>query len=197
MTVTTQPPPGPYPRTGVGFGDDGRQIQLGNDDTECGWTPMSTKITMQLTYDASAEAVASMLDDQSFREAVLERQHVTRGSATIDGDGDEVILEQVRSSGDLPSLVQKFVGDEIVIVQKETWTSPTSADVTLSIPGKPGEAAGTFTLTETGGTTTELIDLDLSVRIPLVGGKVESLVAGLVREAFDREHEVGVEWLAR
>ena len=156
---------------------------------------MSTKITMQLTYDASAEAVASMLGDQSFREAVLERQHVTRGSATI--DGGEVILEQVRSSGDLPSLVQKFVGDEIVIVQKETWTSPTSADVTLSIPGKPGEAAGTFTLTETGGTTTELIDLDLSVRIPLVGGKVESLVAGLVREAFDREHKVGVEWLAR
>ena len=159
---------------------------------------MSTKITMQLTYDASAEAVASMLGDQSFREAVLERQHVTRGSATIDGDGDgdgdEVILEQVRSSGDLPSLVQKFVGDEIVIVQKETCTSPTSADVTLSIPGKPGEAVGTFTLTESGGTTTELIDL--SVRIPLVGGKIESLVAGLVREAFDREHEVGVEWLA-
>ena len=156
---------------------------------------MSTKITKQLTYGASAEAVASMLDDQSFREAVLERQHVTRGSATI--DGGEVILEQVRSSGDLPSLVQKFVGDEIVIVQKETWTSPTSADVTLSIPGKPGEAVGTFTLTESGGTTTELIDLDLSVRIPLVGGKIESLVAGLLREAFDREHEVGVEWLAR
>ena len=156
---------------------------------------MTTKITKQLTYDASAEVVASMLGDQSFREAVLERQHVTRGSATI--DGGEVILEQVRSSGDLPSLAQKFVGDEIVIVQKETWTSPTSADVTLSISGKPGEAVGTFTLTESGGTTTELIDLDLSVRIPLVGGKIESFVAGLVREAFDREHEVGVEWLTR
>ncbi len=106
-------------------------------------------------------------------------------------------IEQVRPADGLPSFVQKFVGDEIVIVQKETWTSPTTADVTLAIPGKPGEAVGTLTLTESGGTTTQVFDLDLSVRIPLVGGKIESLVAGLFRDALDREHEVGVEWLSR
>ena len=156
---------------------------------------MSTKLTKQLTYDASAEAVTAMLDDQAFREAVLERQHVTRGSATI--DGDVVTIEQVRSSRDLPSFIQKFVGDDFVVVQTETWTSPTTADMTLSLSGKPGGAAGTLTLTESGGTTTEVIDLDLSVRIPLIGGKIESLVAGLFREALDREHEIGVEWLAR
>ena len=32
---------------------------------------MSTKLTKQLTYDASAEAVTAMLDDRAFREAVL------------------------------------------------------------------------------------------------------------------------------
>ena len=67
----------------------------------------------------------------------------------------------------------------------------------LSIPGKPAEAVGSLTITESGTTTTEVIDLVVSVRIPLVGGKVEGLIAGLVREALDREHEVGVEWLAR
>ncbi|MCY7400574.1 MAG: DUF2505 domain-containing protein [Nocardioides sp.] len=156
---------------------------------------MSTKLTKQLTYDASAEAVTAMLDDRAFREAVLERQHVARGS--VDIDGDEVTIEQVRASDDLPSFARSFVGDEIVIVQKETWTSPTSADMRLSIPGKPAEAVGSLTITESGTTTTEVIDLVVSVRIPLVGGKVEGLIAGLVREALDREHEVGVEWLAR
>ena len=156
---------------------------------------MSTKLTKKLTYDASAEAVTAMLDDRAFREEVLERQHVARGS--VDIQGDEVTIEQVRPADGLPSFVQKFVGNEIVIVQKETWTSPTSADVTLSIPGKPGEAVGTLTLTEAGGTTTQVIDLDLSVRIPLVGGKIESFVAGLILKALDREHEVGVEWLSR
>lgn len=156
---------------------------------------MGTKLTKQLTYDASAEAVTAMLDDRAFREEVLARQHVARGS--VDIQGDEVTIEQARSAADLPSFARKFVGDEIVIVQKETWTSPISADVTISIPGKPGEVVGTLILTESEGTTTEVIDLDLSVRIPLVGGKMESLIAGLLREALDREHEVGVEWLAR
>ncbi len=155
---------------------------------------MSTKLTKQLTYDAPAEAVAAMLDDVAFREAVLERQKVVRGS--VDIAGDVVTIEQVRSAADLPSFARSFVGDEIAIVQKETWTSPTSCDVELSIPGKPGEAVGTMVLAESGGTTTESVDLDLSVRIPLVGGKIEGLVAGLFRQALDIEHEVGVEWLA-
>jgi hypothetical protein len=156
---------------------------------------MSTKLTKQLTYDAPAEAVAAMLDDQSFREEVLERQKVKRGSVVV--DGDLVTIEQVRSGHDLPSFARTFVGDEILIVQKETWTSPTSADIHLLIPGKPGEALGTLVLTESGATTTELVDLDLTVRIPLVGGKIEALVAGLFSEALDIEHRVGVEWLSR
>jgi len=103
---------------------------------------MSTKLTKRLTYDATAEAVAGMLDDPEFREAVLERQHVVRSSVTI--DGDLVTIEQVRSGDDIPSFARKFVGDEILIVQTENWTSPTSADVRLTIPGKPGEAVGTM-----------------------------------------------------
>ena len=156
---------------------------------------MSTKLQKKLAYDAPAEAVAAMLDDVAFREEVLARQKVLRGSASI--DGDLVTLEQVRSGDDLPSFARRFVGDEITIVQKETWTSPTTCDVELSIPGKPGEAVGTMRLVESDGTTTEVVDLDLSVRIPLVGGKIESLIAGLFGDALAIEHRVGMEWLSR
>lgn len=156
---------------------------------------MSTKLTKKLTYDAPAEAVAAMLDDVAFREEVLQRQRVKRGSASV--EGDLVTIEQVRSSAGLPSFAQKFVGDEITIVQTETWTSPTSCDVTLSIPGKPGEAVGTMRLLESGGTTVEEVDLDLTVRIPLVGGRIEGLIAGMFEDALDIEEAVGREWLAR
>ena len=152
-------------------------------------------LTKKLTYDATAEAVAGMLDDPAFREAVLERQKVIRGSATI--DGDSVTIEQVRSGDDIPSFARSFVGDEILIVQTESWTSPTSADMRLTIPGKPGEAVGTLELVESGGTTTETVELDISVKIPLVGGKIEKLIAGIVGSALDVEQRVGREWLAR
>ena len=156
---------------------------------------MATRLTKTLTYDASAEAVAAMLDDTGFREEVLERQRVVRGSVSI--DGDHVTIEQVRSADDIPSFARSFVGDEILIVQTESWTSPTSADVRLAIPGKPGEAVGTLELVESGGTTTESIDLDLTVKIPLVGGKIEKLIAGIFSSALDVEQRVGREWLAR
>jgi hypothetical protein len=156
---------------------------------------MSTKLTKQLTYDAPAEAVAAMLDDVAFREAVLERQRVARGS--VDIDGDVARIEQVRSADDIPAFARKFVGDEIVIVQTETWTSAHGADVQLAIPGKPGEAVGTLVLVEDGDTTTETVELAVSVRIPLVGGKIEAMIADMVGHALDAEHEVGVEWLSR
>ena len=153
------------------------------------------KLTKQLTYDATAEAVTAMLDSTEFRESVLEQQQVVRGSATI--DGDVVTIEQVRSGDDLPSFARSFVGDEILIVQTENWTSPTSADVRLTIPGKPGEAIGTLELVESGGTTTETVDLDISVKIPLVGGRIEPLIAGIISSALDVEQKVGREWLSR
>ena len=151
------------------------------------------KLSRKLTYDAPAEAVAAMLDDPAFRESVLERQRVLRGS--VDIDGDVATIEQVRSADSIPSFARSFVGDEIVIVQRETWTSPTAADVELSIPGKPGEAVGTVVLTESGGTTTESVDLAVTVKIPLVGGKIETMIVDMVGAALDKEHEVGVEWL--
>ena len=156
---------------------------------------MATRLTKTLTYDASAEAVAAMLDDTGFREEVLERQRVVRGSVSI--EGDHVTIEQVRSADDIPSFARSFVGDEILLVQTESWTSPTSADVRLAIPGKPGEAVGTLELVESGGSTTESIDLDLTVKIPLVGGKIEKLIAGIFSSALDVEQRVGREWLAR
>jgi hypothetical protein len=153
------------------------------------------KLTKKLTYDAPTEAVSAMLDDVAFREAVLERQRVVRGSAEV--DGDLVTVEQVRSADGIPSFARSFVGDEIVIVQKETWTSPTDADIELAIPGKPGAAVGSLTLAADGTGTTETVVLEVTVRIPLVGGKIESMITDLLSQALDVEHQVGTEWLAR
>ena len=153
------------------------------------------KLTKTLTYDASTDAVGAMLDDPAFREEVLRQQRVVRGSADV--DGDVVRIEQVRSAGDIPSFARSFVGEEIVIVQTETWTSATTADVAIAIPGKPGEASGTIRLAGSGGRTTQTVGLAVSVRVPLVGGKIETMIVELLGHALDVEHRVGQEWLTR
>ncbi|KRF36697.1 DUF2505 domain-containing protein [Nocardioides sp. Soil805] len=156
---------------------------------------MATSLRKELAYDATPDAVAAMLADPAFREEVLERQHVLRGSASV--DGSTVVVEQVQSAAGLPGFAQKFVGDEIVIVQTERWGSDTAADLHLAIPGKPGDITGTVRLTPAGAGTVEVVDLSVKVSIPLVGGKIEKLVADMIEKALAKEHEVGQEWLAR
>ena len=97
----------------------------------------------------------------------------------------------------VPSFARNFVGATIDLVQREEWSSPTEARFDVSIPGKPGEAVGTIELVESGGTTTETVVLDIGVKIPMLGGKIEKLIAGIIGSALDVEQKVGRERLAR
>ncbi len=100
----------------------------------CGHDVRHEVADADLTYDAPASAVAAMLADPAFREDVVEAQHVLRHDVKVTGDpaagSGTVMVEQVQSATGLPSFARKFVGDEIEIVQDETWTSPTGADLT-------------------------------------------------------------------
>ncbi|MCW2791520.1 MAG: hypothetical protein JWO76_618 [Nocardioides sp.] len=162
---------------------------------------MAKRLTHALTYDAPLAAVAAMLADPAFREEVCEAQHVLRHTVTVEGDaadgGLDVTIDQVRAATGVPSFAKKFVGDEIDIVQTEHWSSPESGDIRMTIPGKPGEMSGTAELTESGGTTTETVALDVKVGIPLVGGKIEGLITDLLLKAYRVENEVGRDYLSR
>ena len=160
---------------------------------------MPKRLTHQLTYDAPMADVAEMLADTSFREEVCEFQRVKRAMVSIDSDdnGMEVTIDQVQAAQGIPSFAKKFVGDEINIVQREYWSSPTEGDISVTIPGKPGEMAGTARLSESGGVTTETVDMTVKVNIPLVGGRIEGLIADLLLKALKAENMVGREYLSR
>jgi Protein of unknown function (DUF2505) len=160
---------------------------------------MATKVAVELPYDASPDEVHAMLTDPAFREEACLRMRVLRASATAQetAAGTVVTIDQVQPAQGLPSFATKLVGDEIRIVQEETWTDGRRADVHVSIPGKPGEMVGTAVLEETDGGTVERIDLEIRVRIPLVAGKIEKLVADMLRKALEAENEAGRDYLSR
>ena len=156
-------------------------------------------INYDLRYDgATAEQVYAMLGEQDFREQVCDFQGVLRKTVSINGSGNgmTVSIDQVQAAEGIPSFARKFVGDEINIVQKESWSSPTAADVTVEIPGKPGEMRGTVSVKEDDAGTTENVRMDIKVGIPLVGGKIEGLIAELLTKALRAENHVGRQWLA-
>lgn len=160
---------------------------------------MTKRLTHQLTYPAPLEEVATMLRDPEFREQVCREQRVVSHEVSVEARGAETVVTvaRVQEARGIPSFAAKIVGDHIDIVQTETWHDHERADYRVEIPGKPGEISGTAVLTESGGTTTETVSLDVTVRIPLVGGKIEGLVHDLVVKALQVENRVGRAWLAR
>jgi hypothetical protein len=160
---------------------------------------MTTRIDHKLTYPGPLADVAAMLADPAFREEVCAHQRVLRHSVKVSGRGAgmEVVVERVHSADGLPSVARKLVGDEIDIVQVERWTDVDAADITVTIPGRPGEMSGHITLAEDGGSTVESVTLEVRVGIPLVGGRIESLVADLMVAALKAENKVGRDYLSR
>jgi hypothetical protein len=159
---------------------------------------MSTKLSYDLTYDAPAADVGEMLMEPAFREQVCDAQGAIRKTVSIapEGTGHSVVIDQFQASSGLPSFATRIVGDEINLVQTEHWSDLDTATIQVVIPGKPGQMGGTIRLTESGGTTTETVSMEIKVNIPLVGGKIESLIADLLRKALRAENEVGRRYLA-
>ena len=159
---------------------------------------MTKRITHDLTYDAPLAEVSAMMGDKAFRERVCEATGVLRHQVTVepDGAGKRVRIEQVQTAQGLPSFATKLVGDEIVIVQEEIWSGVDRADVRVTIPGKPGDMTGTIVLTESGGVTTESVDLTIKVGIPLVGGKIEGLIGEMLLKALRTENVTGRDYLS-
>jgi uncharacterized protein YndB with AHSA1/START domain len=151
----------------------------------------------EITYDAPADAVWEMLSDPAFRERSCDAMGVLDREITIEraGEGMHVRIDQVQPTAGVPSFAKKFAGETTRAIQTEEWSDRRHATLAVETPGKPSQLQGTLTLTEQDGRTTETFEGEVKVRVPLIGGKLESLVADLFRAGMDHEHTAGVAWL--
>lgn len=164
---------------------------------------MATRIRHELRYDgATPEQVYAMLATPEFREKVCAYQRFPRRTVSITpaspgiAAGMSVKVDQHRPATEVPSFARKLVGEEINILQEETWHSPTSADLAVTIPGKPGHLNGTVAITGDDTGTTEVVEAEVKVSIPLIGGKLEGFIGDMLVKALRAENKVGREWLA-
>jgi hypothetical protein len=157
-------------------------------------------VTVELSYPGrTVQEVRAMLADPDFRLAVCTYQAVEDSAVTIEeyDDGSMTVdLDRTYGTDLVPSFARKFVGATIDLVQREEWITPTQATFEVRIPGKPGEMNGKAVLVQAGPDAVETVNMDVRVAVPLVGGKLEDLVAGLLKDAFRAENKVGIKWLA-
>lgn len=156
------------------------------------------KFRHDLTYDAPPADVFAMLADPAFREAACAAQDVISAEVQLErtGNGFTLTIDQEQRTDDLPGFARTFAGDSTRAIQREEWEDSTGGTLRIEAPGKPSDVRGTITLRAEGSGTREVVELELKIKVPLIGGKLEKLLAERITAGMDAEHEVGVAWLA-
>ncbi len=155
------------------------------------------KFRKELPYDADPDAVFAMLADPAFRERVAAAQEVISADVrlTTSGNGFSLVSTQEQNTSGLPAIAKKIAGDSTTAVITEEWADASGGTVSITAPGKPTKADGTVSLRAAGAGTTQVVELDVKVKVPLLGGKLEQLMVDTIGEGYDVEHRVGVAWL--
>ena len=158
-------------------------------------TPM--KFRRELAYEAGPDEVFAMLADPAFREKVAAEQGVVSIDVRITptGAGFTMVSDQVQDTAGLPAIAKKIAGDTTRAVVREEWSDATSGTIEITAPGKPTKAVGTVRLVPAGSGATYVQELDVNVKVPLIGGKLETLMADNIDAGLSVEHSVGTAWL--
>ena len=96
-------------------------------------------------------------------------------------DGNDFMIKlayAVKSDAPLPAFAKKVLGDTTNVVQTERWSRDSqTGHVNLDMKGLPGTLQCETSLEDNGDTCIKHFEWEVKIKIPLVGGKIEKLIA--------------------
>ncbi|QVI27722.1 DUF2505 domain-containing protein [Mycolicibacterium neoaurum] len=99
----------------------------------------------------------------------------------------------------LPGFVSQLHSGDLTLVRTESWApivdGRTSGTITGTVPGAPVRVTGKAALRDSAGGAQLDVHVVTEVRIPLVGGKIESFIGGQLAEMVRLEQEFTETWV--
>lgn len=148
--------------------------------------PTPRRITYQ--YPAEPDAVAALLHDEVFLRQRAEAAGETNIEVTVEEvtDGFRVVVARDKQV-ELPAFAKRMFKPQNRIVDDTTWRrrdGQWTAEYQVIVAGVPGEVRGRSTLAKSAGGTQYESAFEVTARIPIVGAKLEGIVADRVEETF-------------
>lgn len=161
------------------------------------------KFRKEIFFPGTVEQVRALLVDPEFRNAVAAESGSTAASTVVETTSRGTLLrtESRAPTDDLPGFARPFLGNELVIRQEEHWISDDRAELDVTVPGTPVSMKGTLTLvpaTDASGSqgTSQVTEAELKVKVPLIGGKAETLMGKILGSLLKLQGRVGAERLS-
>ncbi|PRX45524.1 uncharacterized protein DUF2505 [Prauserella shujinwangii] len=164
---------------------------------------MASRIEHHATF---AHGVADVLAAQSDPAALRARLAEVGGvNARLEEheetpDGVRYVLLQGVPAEKLPQVVRTVHQGDLVVRRVHTWSGSGeryTGTISAHVTGIPGEITARTELTAEGTGSVQRTRGEAKVRIPLVGGKLEGIIADQVTGLLEREAEFTASWLGR
>jgi hypothetical protein len=165
---------------------------------------MPRSFDMSVDYEGTVEQVRQAFGDEQFWLARLAEVGVGESSldslSTADG-AVTVATTLVLPREFLPAVATQFLSGDMRIQRRETWQpvagGTAAGTVDCAIVGAPATMRGTGALSARGDRSRMDLRATVEVRIPLVGGKLETVIGGQLSNLLIEEQRFTTAWLAR
>ncbi|MGE5695647.1 MAG: DUF2505 domain-containing protein [Candidatus Sericytochromatia bacterium] len=165
---------------------------------------MPGSLDLVVEFPASVEQVHSAFRDEHYWVA---RLAAFGGSTTLDSlilhadSAVTVVTTQDLRRQALPRMVAKVFPPDLKILRKETWKPiggrRVSGDVTVSAPGALGSGRADALLAPMHDGSRLRFTAIMEVKVPLVGGKIESYIGGQLAEQLHVMQRFTTAWLTQ
>lgn len=160
---------------------------------------MASRLALRHRYPASPERIREVLTDRQYLQAKLKAAGGPRGELVSwqeDARGVTIVLHQAVPEDAMPSFLRSMLPGALTIRRTETWTG-FDGTVHAVVDGAPGAITGVMRLESDPDGSVLSGQLTAEVPLPLIGGKVETLIIDNVGSLMESEYQFTLAWLRK
>ena len=155
------------------------------------------QFTQSISYPGTVDEVVAMYLTPDYLERRFGR-FVVEGSTTVSVEGQRASYAGTVRPELIPAAAARFVKPDLRIAFTEEWTTNeagATSRTSVTVDGAPVsvEAASTLASAEAG--CTRDVTGNVSVRVPLLGGRIEKEAVAHLGRVVEREQELAAAWL--
>ena len=157
------------------------------------------KLNVRHTFPCTLDVFWQMFWDDDYDRMLSESAGVTRTTLWDREEGDGRIWRmRFTPDQELPAVMARAIGTNKLIYEQESRLDADRVlhwDVFPAVVPDKVTARGTMKALEGRGGVDRIVDGEITVRIPLVGGRIEKAIHKSVMDSYERAAEVTLRWL--
>jgi hypothetical protein len=116
-------------------------------------------------------------------------------------DGGVLVVNSRKLPDGVPGFLQRFLPADGRVLETFDWGPATDGERRgtwkVEIPGAPARLGGTSSIVPSGTGATYAIEGEVTVKVPVVGGKAETYIAGMVEKLAAKEADLVIAQVGR